>query len=108
MLEQLSGCLAQLGCRAGTGAGSLFQPGANLGPGQVKHQIVGAQAGNVQLCVEALERIVEIVGQKDRFDSRLCGKHLPGPITPGAFSPPPRRTATPNFPRVTRSPLKAE
>ena len=37
--------------------------------GQVKHQIVGAQTGDVSLRVETFERVVEIIGQEHFFQA---------------------------------------
>ncbi len=73
--------------------------------GQVEHQVVRAQAGNVQLRIEARQRIVEIVGQED-------GRQPALPRAPAATSrarpssQPPCRTSDSQFSGVTRSSRK--
>ena len=46
---------------------------------QVKHEVVGSQTGDVDAGVETLERIVEIVGQKDRLQLARS-QHLSRPV----------------------------
>ncbi len=50
----------------------VLQPLAHFGFAEVKHQVIGAQAGDVSLGVEAFERIVEVVGEEDGVELRPC------------------------------------
>ena len=66
MLEQVRHRLTQRRHVPNRRPGESLQPFAHFGFRQVKHQIVRPQAGDVDPGVEALERIVELVGQEDR------------------------------------------
>ncbi len=55
---------------------ALLQPGPHLGLGQMENQVVGPQTGDVGVRIEPLQRVIEIVGQKDRLDVTLVQDRL--------------------------------
>ena len=79
MLEQLADGLPQRGGVFHRYAAGLLQPLVHARLGQVKHQIVGPQAGDVHVGVEAGQRVVEVVGQKHGFELRFA-QHTARPI----------------------------
>ena len=64
-------CFLDCGKTGGFDPGGVGQPRPHVGICEMKHQIIGSQAWNVALSVEAFERIVEVVRQEDSFDARL-------------------------------------
>ena len=60
--------LGQLARRANVDACGGGQAVDDTGLSRVKHQFIDPQARNIAAGIEALERIVEIVGEKHRFD----------------------------------------
>ena len=50
----------------------LLQPLPYLGFIQMKDQVVGAQAGDVALVIEILQRVVEVVGKENLLDVRAA------------------------------------
>ena len=71
MLEELANARRRLASIAHLDASRLRQPLPHLWLVQMKDQVIGAQAGHIAVGVEALQRIVEIVGQEDLLDIGL-------------------------------------
>ena len=67
VLEKTLDRLPQVTQAAGRYSGSFFQAAANGWLGEMENQIIRAQARNVSLSIEALQRVIEIVGQEDRL-----------------------------------------
>ena len=98
MFEQLADGLAYFRRATGFAARGFSQSGTYFRLSQMKHQVVSAQAGDIQLGVKARERIVEIVGEKDRLQPALL-QYLRGPVGREHFR---RRRIVERFPVVGR------
>ena len=78
VLEQLSHRRAQAVRVADLHPRRLRQPVSHLQGVQLEDEVVGPQAGDVEVRVEPLQSIIELVRQEDPFEVRL-GDHLVGP-----------------------------
>ena len=70
VLEQLAEGLSQRSCIPNLETCRLRQPLSHLGLVEVEDQLVSAQTGDVARRVEAVERVVEVIGQKDLLQPR--------------------------------------
>ena len=71
------GCQVMQAC-----ASCLFQPCLHSWPIQLEDEVIGAQAGDIDLGVKTFQGIVEIVGQEDRFQLAAL-QHLLRPVRAG-------------------------
>jgi len=104
MLESLAQGGPQRTAVADGCTGRPFQPRADFRMGQLEHQIVRPQAGNIDGGVKPFERVIEIVREKNGLQLALL-QHLPGPVVCGHRL---GRGVVQGLPVVRRDPIAVE